>query len=108
MLQKNAHPMRASISAATSTPAASSVAPKSGAADASMERDKLPSSTQSRQAGTPERPTRQSRRLRGEESVEIPSFSSPIEKIIRSADGRRKRDREQKSDSSKSLGIYFC
>jgi len=88
VLQKNTFPMRASAASAT----CESAAPKSSAIDVASELNPVQPSSHKKLPSTPERPTRQSRRLRGEESLEIPSFSTPLEKIIRSADGRRRRD----------------
>ena len=96
--------MRASNTATLSNTSVPSTAPKVGTIDGVSEREQVQQSGHGKASGTPERPTRQSRRLRGEESVEIPSFSTPIEKIIRSADSRRKRDQNKRSDVNKCLG----
>ena len=101
--------MRASSTTASSgTPMAPTVvsyaAPKVVTIDGAGEREQIQQTGHGKLSSTPERPKRQSRRLRGEESVEIPSFSTPIEKIIRSAENRRKRDQSKLSDVNKCLG----
>ena len=103
MLQKNAFPVRAS-NAVSSLPlvppdGASSTVPNAATDDNASERNQVQQTDH-----TPERPTRQSRRLRGEESIDIPSFSTPIEKIIRCSESRRKRDHNKKSEDSITLG----
>ena len=103
MLQKNALPLRA-----TSAASSGKLTGSEGCDQPKTSADAIQSAKDPKKRHdniTPEKPTRQSRRLRGEESVDIPSFSTPIEKIIRSPDGRRRRGR--KSDSSKSHGDFL-